>query len=125
MYCPDCGAEYDAGVTRCPEHDVALVAERPDLHPEPESYETILELSDVSAIPLVKSVLEGGQIPFLTQGEGLVNLFPAAGLGTLSSLHTGEVKIKVPAHLADEARRLLEMDERIASPGQDPPDGIT
>ena len=31
MYCPVCGDEYVEGVTRCPEHDIDLVSEPPEL----------------------------------------------------------------------------------------------
>lgn len=34
-YCPICGDEYIDGVTRCPEHDVELVDEPPELDQEP------------------------------------------------------------------------------------------
>jgi hypothetical protein len=31
MYCPICGDEYREGITRCPEHDVELVEDRPEI----------------------------------------------------------------------------------------------
>lgn len=35
MYCPVCGDEYREGITRCPEHDVELVEEPPELEEAP------------------------------------------------------------------------------------------
>ena len=35
MYCPVDGIEYREGITRCPEHDVDLVAEPPDVEDDP------------------------------------------------------------------------------------------
>lgn len=41
MYCPVDGMEYREGITRCPQHDVDLVDEPPDIDEEPSWLETL------------------------------------------------------------------------------------
>lgn len=70
MCCPSCRSEYRAGFTRCNDCDVALVAELP---PEEEmefvDLVEVLSIADAGQIPLVKSILEAEEIPYLAQGE--------------------------------------------------------
>ncbi len=107
MFCPDCAAEFREGITVCADCDVALTPEPP---PEPtvEPYETVLETSEVSVIPVIKTALEAAGIPFRTRGEGLMNIFPSEALGAVMHSAAGEVRIRVPVSRAEEARRLLE-----------------
>lgn len=107
MYCPECGAEFREGIERCADCDVPLTREAP---PEPvvPEYVTILETSDLSVIPVLKTALEGAGIPYETQGEGLMDLFPSEALGAPLHASAGEVKIRVPKDQADEARELLD-----------------
>ena len=114
MYCPECGAEFKEGITRCYDCEVELVAEPPS-EPEVEPYATVLETSEVSAIPVIKTALEAAGIPYRTRGEGLLRLFPSEALGAPFHDSAGEVLIRVPKSRAEEAREILEtaatMDE--------------
>ncbi len=70
MYCPSCRSEYRAGFTWCKDCDVALVAELP----AEEALEfvdlvEVLSMADAGQIPLIKSILEAEDIPYLAQGE--------------------------------------------------------
>ena len=70
MFCPNCRSEYRVGFTWCKECDVGLVA---DLPPE-ENAEfvdlvEVLTMADAGQIPLIKSILEAEEIPYLAQGE--------------------------------------------------------
>lgn len=109
MYCPNCGAEYRQGVETCADCDVALVHEPPDAseedHQAPD-YVEVFETSDVDLIPVIKSLLDGAEIPYLTRGEGLMDLFPSQLGGIYHS--TAQVKFRVPAERAAEAQKLLE-----------------
>ena len=73
MFCPECGAEFKEGVTVCADCDVELTPEPPP-EVKVEKYVTVMETSDVSAVPVIKSVLRAAGIPFRTRGEGLSNL---------------------------------------------------
>ena len=74
---------------------------------------TVLETSDSSLIPVVKSLLDSAEIPYYIRGEGLMNLFPSEALGALLHSSAGEVIIRVPKSRADEARELLTAEPQI------------
>lgn len=112
MFCPECGAEFKEGITTCDECEVALVVDPPPV-PEVENYVDVLETSDLSAIPVIKTALEAAGIPYRTEGEGLMNLFPAETLGSPLHSSAGEVVIQVPEDRADEARALLAEDASV------------
>lgn len=107
MFCPECGAEYEEGIVECADCDVPLVHEPPS-EPEVPEYVTILETSDLSVIPVLKTALEGAGIPYHTRGEGLMDIFPAETLGAPFHSSAGEVEIRVPVDRAEEARELLD-----------------
>ena len=88
-------------------------------HTAPE-YVKIFETSEPDVIPVIKSVLEGAEIPHLVEGEGLMNLFPSQMLGAVYR-PAAEVQFKVVADRADEARELLT--ERLEDPPL-PPDTL-
>lgn len=118
MYCPKCGAEYRKDFTRCEECDVKLTAEPGERGGEEKGHEmeesvTVLETSDLSLIPVVKSLLDSADIPYHVKGEGLMNLFPSEALGALLHSSAGEVIIRVPKSRADEARELLTAEPQI------------
>ena len=107
MVCPECGAEYGEGFDRCTDCDVALVHERPPEDHEATPYVTVFETSETDLIPVIKSVLRGAEIPFNTEGEAMMNLFPSDLLGPLMSRPGAEVSFLVPEERAEEARQLL------------------
>ena len=109
MICPQCGAEFRKGFYRCNDCDVSLIPKPPP--PPPEDHEAeeqveVFQTSEVDLIPVIKSLLEGAEIPYLTEGESMMNLFPSDMLGGLYR-PSAEVKFKVPATRADEALELL------------------
>ena len=70
MYCPNCRSEYRAGFTGCKDCDVALVLElTPEAEPEFVDLVEILSIADAGQIPLIKSILDAEEIPYLAQGE--------------------------------------------------------
>ncbi len=80
----------------------------PNLELDPdEELVTVLSTSRVADLPVIESLLRAAEIPFLTEGEGLMNLFPSEALGALFKSQA-EVQFKVPASRAQEARALLE-----------------
>lgn len=122
MYCPECGAEYRQGFDHCSDCDVALTAEAPT--PEDHqatAYVTVFETSETDVIPVIKSILRGAEIPFNTQGEAMMNLFPSELLGRVMSRPGAEVSFLVPESRAEEARALLTEQPATA----EEPDGGT
>ncbi len=70
-------------------------------------YVMVFATSEMDVIPVIKSVLRGADIPFETDGEAIMNLFPSDLLGPVLSRPRGEVRFHVPESQADEARELL------------------
>jgi putative signal transducing protein len=110
MYCPNCRMEYQTGVTRCPDCDVALMEELP-----PEDYDeaewvdlvTVLETGDPVEIDVAKSLLEAEGIACFATGEGLQEF---VGLGRLpggTNLAVGPVRLQVRSADEETARSLL------------------
>ncbi len=70
MYCPECKSEYRPGFTRCKDCDVELVVELPvAAKQEFVDLVEVMSSGDAAQIPLIKSILEAEEIPYLAQGE--------------------------------------------------------
>jgi len=75
------------------------------------SLETVLETVDPSEVAIVKSLLEGAGIPYLTRGEDQYDPFRGAFRGTVFSPHGRPVAFLVPASMVEEVRLLLQKGE--------------
>ena len=65
---------------------------------------TVFETSDVVLISLAKAALEAEQVPFVSQGKGLLDwIFPG-----VQNAVTGPVRFQVAAEDAECARQALE-----------------
>jgi Putative prokaryotic signal transducing protein len=96
MYCPHCRSEYRAGFTWCKDCDLALVAELPaENEPEFVDLVEVLSIADAGQIPLIKSLLEAEDIPYVAQGENfnLARNIP--------------IRFLVPKECLDEAKDIL------------------
>jgi putative signal transducing protein len=73
MFCPECGSEYRQGFTRCSDCDRDLVSQPParsDI-----KLVKVFESANPALLPVVKSLLEGANIEFLTNNEPAQDLF--------------------------------------------------
>ena len=109
MFCPECSAEFREGFDRCNECEVALVHEAPTQDHSLHRHVTVLETSRSEEIAVVKSLLEGAEIPFFTEGEVMNELFPADTMVTVFNPHFA-VAFKVPEERAEEAKALLSAE---------------
>lgn len=75
-------------------------------HPEPE-LKTVFSTSEADLVPVIKSVLDSAKIPYVTEGEAMMNLFPSDLLGPTLHKSRGELVFRVHASRAEEARILL------------------
>ena len=82
-----------------------------------EPLEIVLETIDATEVAIVKSLLEGAGIPYLTRGEDQYDAFRGAFRGTVFSPNGRPVGFLVPASMANEARLLLQQ-------GSLPEDGL-
>ena len=106
VFCPQCEAEYQEGISQCRECGVALVATLPAGEaPQWIDFVTVLVTRDHAELALAKSLLEGAGIPFFAKNEGVENLIAA-----------GPVEVQVRPEHAGEAKELLrDLNERAAS----------
>lgn len=111
MYCPECRSEFRDEITTCPDCEISLVAELPEM-PEfsEEDLVSVLETANVAVLPVVKSLLRAAEIPFVVQGDEAMGVLPVGrvGLGGISSGGHGlSAGILVPKEREEEARALL------------------
>ncbi len=80
LFCPQCGAEYREGFLECSDCHLPLVAalpSEPQPQPQPDlELVTVLVTGNPALIAVAKSLLEDSGIEYLTQNEGLHDLFP-------------------------------------------------
>jgi hypothetical protein len=76
-----------------------------------EPLEILIETMDPAEVPIIKSLLQGAAIPFLTRGEDEYDAFRGAFRGTVISSSGRPVTFLVPSSMAEEARLLLHGDE--------------
>ena len=108
MFCPTCEGEFREGIEVCPDCDVALVHELVEPYHDNSPLVRVFETADPAVLPLVKSLLEGSEIPFLIKGEETLGLFPARGVGLAVDPKARAAQVLVAEERADEVRALLQ-----------------
>jgi hypothetical protein len=103
MFCPKCKCEYREGFDFCTDCKIKLVAELPIEELEKDEFEyveliTIAVTSDISIIPIVKSILDSGEIKYFIKGE-LVRNF---------AVFNNIMEIQVPLEDVQSAKELLK-----------------
>jgi len=104
-FCPQCGAEYERGVARCSDCEVALDGE-PPLTPahDPEAAErtavAYVARDEIEAETISELLTEAG-IPNFQRPEGPQEIFPVSFTGMAS------VRLEVMAHDLAAARRVI------------------
>jgi len=109
MFCPECGTEYQPGVTTCPECGAALVETRPSEARDEAEWQDlvpVLRTGDASLMMVAKSLLEAERIPFHMDGEGIQEQL-GAGDAPGQELATGPGRLSVRPEDAEAARDLL------------------
>jgi hypothetical protein len=101
MFCPKCKCEYREGFDFCTDCKIQLVKELPS--EELDEYEyveliTIAVTGDISIIPIVKSILDSGEIKYFIKGE-LVRNF---------AVFNNTMEIQVPLEDVQNAKDLLK-----------------
>lgn len=124
MICPDCGAEYRPGFTRCADCDVDLLDAPPgtawdgpgdgrgtEEAPAP-SFVRLPVAPGWGSIPLLRSLLESTGIPFVIKGEHTFGTLPAGRGGGFFGRDDLGVVILVPEDRLEEAEALLATEAR-------------
>lgn len=134
--CPDfvntgLRSEYRDDVMVCPYCGTAMISQRPvdpasetegRIDPtrvaDDEVMEPVIEANDLTEVAIIKSILEGAAIPFITQGENQFSAFRGAFAGgSIFNPRSRGVVFTVPARMAEEARTLLEELEETGGEG--------
>ena len=68
---------------------------------------TVFETSDLALFAMAKATLDSAGIRYVTQSEGIQDLFGVGRLGTGYSLVTGPPRIRVTSEDATRARDVL------------------
>lgn len=119
MVCPQCRREHRAGARSCPDCGVTLAVNLPpERNPTPAVSElvTVSVGFDPTLFLLAQSALQDAGILYVTEGEGLQDLF-ALGRGGLGfNPVTGPPRIRVKREDAERARAALsEAQESLPS----------
>lgn len=125
MWCPnpDCPdrevngrpGEYVDTVVRCPFCGAELVAALPpeevggadDVSDDLEDLDAVLEVSDPAEIEIVRSILDGAEIPYLTSGQERGAARRGGHVSYRLGAGAGAVVFSVPRDRVEEARALL------------------
>ncbi|MCB2292679.1 hypothetical protein LGK95_03895 [Clostridium algoriphilum] len=103
MFCPKCKCEYREGFDFCSDCKIQLVEELPSEELENEEFEyieliTIAVTSDLCIIPIVKSILDYGEIKYFIKGEKIRNI----------AVFNNIMEIQVPLEDVQNAKDLLK-----------------
>ena len=82
-----------------------------------EPLEVVFETANAAEVAIIKSLLEGAGIPYLTRSEDQYDAFRGAFRGTIFNPHGRPVVFLIPASMAEEARLLFQA-------GEPPDDGM-
>lgn len=103
MFCPKCKSEYREGFNLCADCKIQLVEELPSEELGSEEFQylefvTIAVTSDLSIIPIVKSILDYGEIKYFIKGDKSINM----------ALFDNIMEIQVPVEDIQNAKDLLK-----------------
>jgi hypothetical protein len=76
-----------------------------------EPLEVVFETANLAEVAIIKSLLEGAGIPYLTRSEDQYDAFRGAFRGTIFNPHGRPVVFLIPASMAAEARLLFQAGE--------------
>ena len=83
----------------------------PDDTNDPRDLVTVFETADVNLLTIIKSVLDGAEIPYLVQGEEALSLLPVGRMGGPFARRGLAAAIMVPREHAEYASELLAGSE--------------
>jgi len=106
--CPRCGSESEDPAGRCADCGATV---------DDETLVCVCRTGDVGLLPLLKSLLDAAEIPYVVQGEAGLGLFPLGRFAVgLTNPRTMGASILVPRGRAEEARLLLEAEDAEQAP---------
>lgn len=111
MFCPECGLDYEDGMTHCIDCDVTLITgPEEETGGEEAEFLPLVEVTDVRAFALVTSHLEQAGVAWFVQSEPPLGL-PTEPPGPMAVIYVAENHLD-PARKALEAVDLLAVGDR-------------
>ncbi len=103
MYCPECHAEYQEGITECADCGVDLVDKEPLQEPLEEITWVTMPQVDKVYGDMIREVFKKEKIPCYTKADRLSSTFGMTTAGALG----GYVVFYVPETYEDRARDII------------------
>lgn len=103
MYCPECHAEYQEGITECADCGVTLVAQEPLEKPLEEVRWVAMQKVDRVFGDMIKEVFDKEKIPSYTKGDRLSSTFSMTTAGAVG----GYFMFFVPEEYEERARQII------------------
>jgi hypothetical protein len=107
MFCPICQREYPEEVTRCPDHDVPLVWQRPAATAPDARVVSVFEAADQGQLDLATMALDEEGIPHTTRTAGLSAVFGYHGQSQTPGTREVFGEVLVAADVESRAREVL------------------
>ncbi|RMF08938.1 MAG: hypothetical protein D6762_04680 [Candidatus Neomarinimicrobiota bacterium] len=104
MYCPECHAEYQEGITECADCHVSLVETEPLEQPLEEINWVELEPVDKIYEGMLREIFEQEQLPCYTKSDRLSSTLGMTTAGAVG----GYVRFYVPESEAERARDIVK-----------------
>jgi hypothetical protein len=106
--CPFCGTTLVAVLAEGADEGTSGLPVKPRVADD-EVMEPVIEATDLPEVAIIRSILDGAAIPFITSGEDRFNAFRGVFAGaSIFNPRARGVVFSVPSRMADEARALLE-----------------
>ena len=81
MICPQCAAEFEAGILYCTDCGIPLEEPLPEEEGDPNmEFEDVKTALDPGALAVLRSILQDRGIENVLKGENFLGLYPSVGL---------------------------------------------
>ena len=121
MKCAYCGTAVTPAAERCPQCEVPIVWDGDTAEfLVPEAYVPVFVANDPAMLPVIMSLFEANDIPFVVTDEVSQDFLSFGRVVAGYNPVTGPPVVKVPGRMVDAVRELIASASR--TPGEAPPE---